>query len=54
MNIDSDGILPDIRDDLDNFKNVVVWKTIKNVKIPEPAPNVDQEYDSAENKVKKI
>ena len=51
---DEDGILPDIRDHLENFKKVITWKKVGKKNVPEPVKGLSQEFDSANDKVEDI
>lgn len=51
---DDDGILPDIRDHLDQFKKVITWKQIGKKNIPEPVKGLCKEFDDANDNVEKI
>ena len=48
---DDDGILPDIREHLRQFDNVITWKQIGKKKIPEPVKGLSEEFDAANNNV---
>lgn len=48
---DDEGILPDIRDHLHQFKNVITWKQIGKKNIPEPVKGLSEEFDDANDRV---
>ena len=48
------GILPDIRDILEQFKKIIIWKSVGNKKIPEPVKGLSEEYDNANKNVEDI
>ena len=51
---DDNGILPDIRGHLAQFKKVITWKKVGKKNIPEPAKGVCKEFDTANEKVENI
>jgi DNA mismatch repair ATPase MutS len=51
---DDFGILPDIRDHLNQFEKVIIWKKIKNKRIPEPVKGLSKEFDGANEKVESL
>jgi DNA mismatch repair protein MSH6 len=55
MEVDEcNGILPDIKQLLIQFEQVIVWKTIGKKKIPEPIEGISHEYDQANQRVEEI
>ena len=48
------GILPNIRDILEQFKKIIIWKSVGNKKVPEPVKGLSQDYDAANKNVEDI
>ena len=48
---EDDGILPDIREHLNQFSKVITWKQIGKKSIPEPVKGLCQEFDEANDNV---
>jgi len=51
---EGDGILPDIREHLNQFQKVITWKKINNKNVPEPVKGLSKEFDDANNEVNNI
>ena len=51
---ESNGILPDVREDLEMFKKIITWKKIGKKNIPEPKRGIWEEFDTANDKVEDI
>jgi len=52
--LESDGILPDIRPELETFRKVITWKTIGKKKFPEPTKGLSEDFDNANEKVEQL
>jgi len=51
---EGDGILPDIREHLNQFSKVITWKQIGKKNIPEPVKGLCKEFDDANDNVERI
>lgn len=55
INDDTDNLLPDIRNQLEVYNKLVIWKKIgKSKVVPEPVAGLDEKYDEANNQVNDI
>ena len=48
------GIFPDYEPILQDFESMVVWKSLKGKKIPEPKKGVDEDFDNVNVRVDEI
>ena len=47
-------IFPDFRPIIEEFEEMIQWKSVGTKKVPEPAPGQDEEFDRANGRVEKI
>ena len=48
------AIFPDYSSVIEEFENMIQWKSVGNKKVPEPVPGQDEEFDAANSRVEKI
>ena len=48
------AIFPDFRPVIEEFEEMIQWKSVGTKKVPEPAPGQDEEFDRANGRVEKI
>ncbi len=48
------AIFPDYSSVIEDFENMIQWKSVGNKKVPEPVPGLDEEFDTANSQVEKI
>ena len=52
--IEGETIFPDFRPIIEEFEEMIQWKSVGTKKVPEPAPGQDEEFDRANDRVEKI